>query len=152
VIGVLRFTFLLALAVWIGEVVFFSFGVAPALFQTLGPVAAGAAVGVIFPRYYAFGMASGALALVTAAVLAWRAASGWWWRLATLGIAIGLGATVYAGTVVHARARQAREGAAPSSPPSEEFARAHRLAVTLNGVALLGSIAALACSAAALRD
>ena len=150
--GVLRFTFLLGLAVWVGAIVFFSFGVAPALFQTLGPLAAGAAVGVVFPRYYGFGMASGALALLSAVALAWRGGGGRRWRLASLAIAIGLAATVYAGTVVHARARQARETMTPGGPPSEEFARAHRLAVRLNGVALLGSLTALACAAAALRD
>lgn len=149
----LRFVYLLALAVWVGEVVFFSFGVAPTLFRHLGPAAAGEAVGAVFPRYYALGMASGGVALAGALALGRGAVAPGWWRLAALAIAIGLAATVWAGVVVHPQARRARPPAAADelAPPSEEFRRAHGLAVGLNGVALLGGLAGLACSAAALR-
>jgi hypothetical protein len=149
----LRFIYLLALAVWIGEVVFFSFGVAPTLFRQLGPVAAGEAVGAVFPRYYAMGMACAGVALVGALALGRGAAAAGRWRIAALAIAIGLAATVWAGLVVQPRARRARPAAIAGefAPPSEEFRRAHSLAVTLNVVALLGGLVGLACSASALR-
>jgi hypothetical protein len=74
---------------------------------------------------------------------AWRPAGG------------GLAALVWAGTVVHPRAQQLRAtvhaaGGTPGDDPA--FQRAHRLAVTLNGVALLTGVVGLGLSAAALRQ
>lgn len=149
----LRFVYLLALAIWVGEVVFFSFGVAPNLFRQLGPAAAGEAVGAVFPAYYAIGMASAGVALGGALALGRAAAAPRRWRIAALAIAIGLAATVWAGVVVQPRARRARPPAVAGelAPPSEEFRRAHGLAVVLNVVALVAGLAGLACSASALR-
>jgi uncharacterized membrane protein len=50
---VLKFLYLAALVVWLGEVVFFSFVAAPAAFRTLPTPEAGRVVGAIFPLYYA---------------------------------------------------------------------------------------------------
>jgi hypothetical protein len=149
----LRFVYLLALAVWVGEVVFFSFGVAPNLFRQLGPAAAGEAVGAVFPAYYAIGMVSAGVALVGALALGRSAAAPGRWRIAALALALGLVATVWAGMVVQPRARRARPPAVAGelAPPSEEFRRAHNLAVGLNLVALLGGLAGLAFSSSALR-
>jgi asparagine N-glycosylation enzyme membrane subunit Stt3 len=55
-----------ALGSWLGSILFFSFVGAPALFQSLEEDRAGAAVNVLFPRYYVFGLG---MAVLT--VLAW---------------------------------------------------------------------------------
>ena len=54
---------LAAVAVWLGAMGFFAFIVAPAAFATLDREAAGRFVSVIFPRYYAVGLALGLVAL-----------------------------------------------------------------------------------------
>jgi len=153
--GFLRFLYLLALAVWVGEIVFFSFVVAPAVFRTLDPSRAGAVVGAIFPRYYALGTAAGAVALACGLVLARRGGAGGWWTGTLVALGIGLAATLWAGRVVHPRAQQLRvaleaHGEAPSA--DEGFRRAHRAAVMLNGAALLAGVVGLGLSAAALRQ
>jgi hypothetical protein len=112
-------------------------------------------VGVIFPRYYALGGGAGAVALVTALVLARSAAFARWWTGAALAIAVGLAATTWAGVVVHPEAQRVRaaaeaRGEAPSSV--DAFRRAHGLAMILNSIALLGGVVGLGLSAAALRQ
>jgi Domain of unknown function (DUF4149) len=152
---VLRLCYLLGLSVWIGEVIFFSFVVAPALFSVLGPAPAGDVVSVIFPRYYALGMGAATLTLASALALGRRATLPRLWTAASAVLALGLVATVIAGTIVHPRAQQLRAaahaaGQAPAD--SEPFQRAHRLAVGLNGAALLAAVIGLGLSAAALHE
>ena len=55
--------YLLALAAWIGAILFFSFGVAPIIFKVLAPEQAAKFVRALFPRYYAWGATCGAIAL-----------------------------------------------------------------------------------------
>jgi uncharacterized membrane protein len=155
VIGLVRFVYLLALGIWIGEIAFFSFVVAPATFGVLAPDRAGALVGAIFPRYYALGGVAAATALGCGVVLGRRAAAPGWWTAAALCVGLGLAATLWAGTVVHPRAQRLRlalqdAGTAPATNP--DFQRAHRTAVVLNGAALLAGVAGLGLSAAALRQ
>jgi hypothetical protein len=155
VIGLVRFVYLLALAVWVGEIVFFSFVVAPALFAVLGGPRAGAVVGAILPRYYTLGAVAGAVAIACAFVLARRAMAAGWWTAAIVALALGLGATLWAGGVVHPRAQRLRvaleaRGEMPSA--DQAFARAHRTAVALNGAALLAGLVGLGLSAAGLRQ
>ena len=83
--GFVTWLYLMALIVWVGEVVFFSFVVAPAVFRTFPPpaVEAGRVIGAIFPTYYRIGYACGAVLLVTTLVLlatADRRARGWAWQ------------------------------------------------------------------------
>ena len=149
----LRFVYLLALVIWIGEVVFFSFVVAPAVFGVLGPARAGDVVAVIFPRYYALGMGAAGVALVAAWLIRSSAAPRRAWMGAVVALGLGFAVTVWAGAVVYPRARglRAARQAAGVETPAVEFERAHREAVVLNGSALLCGLAALAFSAAALR-
>ena len=154
-IGLVRFLYLLALALWVGEIVCFSFVVAPAVFGVLGPARAGDVVGAIFPRYYALGTAAGAVALACALVLARRAPATGPWAGAVLALALGLAATLWAGRVVHPRAQRLRDalqarGEAPAG--DQAFRRAHRTAVALNGVTLLAGLVGLGLSAGALRQ
>jgi uncharacterized membrane protein len=155
VTALLRFVHLLALGLWIGEIVFFSFVVAPALFQTLDPTAAGQVVSVIFPRYYLLGIAAGAAALATGVVLARSAGGSRWWLATLAAVALGLASMAWAGWVVQPEAhrlRAAMQAAGESSPEAAAFKRLHARAVTLNVVALAAALAALAASGRALRS
>jgi hypothetical protein len=152
---IVRFLHLLTLGYGVGAIVFFSFVVAPTVFTVLGREQAGDVVAVIFPRYYQLGIGAAAIALVTAIALRARGSTRGAWTGSCVALAIGLAATLWAGAVVEPRARELRVAmhtAAPGTDVAEEFAHAHRLAVTLNGIALLAGLTALGCSAAALRS
>jgi uncharacterized membrane protein len=150
----LRWLYLLALIVWVGEVVFFSFVVAPAMFRTFPTAEAGRAVGAVFPLYYRLGYVCGAVLLLTSVFLLSSAMSRAWWGVGTGLTAIMLAATLYAGVIIQPRASELRPQIHdPTAPPAakEEFDRLHRLAVQLNGVVLLGGVAITIITAAALR-
>jgi hypothetical protein len=55
--------YLAALSAWIGGAIFFTFGIAPILFKTVGVESALALIRAIYPRYYVGAAISGALAL-----------------------------------------------------------------------------------------
>src|SRR5512134_783875 len=92
------FVHLMALAAWVGETIFFSFVVAPALFGSLPSAQAGATVGLIFPGYYLLGYVCGVL-LVTTSLLIWRRSrpGGGRWLAAAAVAAVSLLACLYAG-------------------------------------------------------
>lgn len=149
-----RWLYLLALIVWVGEVVFFSFGVAPAIFRTLPTADAGRAVGAVFPIYYRLGYVCGGVLLLTSLFLLAGAASRLWWGVTAGLAAVMLAATLYAGLVVQPRATELRpqlhDAAAPPTA-KEEFDRLHRLAVQLNGVVLVGGMFVSIITARMLR-
>jgi hypothetical protein len=150
----LRLIYLLALALWVGEIVFFSFVVAPAVFRVLGIGGAGEVVGAIFPGYYALGMGAAAVAFACGLMLRAGAGTRAAWTGAVVAIGVGLAATVWAGAMVHPRAQRLRvamHAAGEESPAGAAFRRAHQQAVALNGVALLAGLAGLGFTAAAVR-
>ncbi len=55
--------YVIALTAWVGSILFFSFGVAPMIFNVLGAEAGGKFVRALFPRYYLWGVTSCAVAL-----------------------------------------------------------------------------------------
>ena len=149
-----RWLYLAALVVWVGEIVFFSFVVAPAVFRTFPTEEAGRAVGAIFPTYYRLGYVCGVILVGAGLYLLAAASMRFWWGVSCGIAAAMLAATLYAGVVIQPRAAalrpQIHAAAAPASV-QEEFARLHRLAVVLNGAVLLGGIAVSVITAAALR-
>jgi uncharacterized membrane protein len=150
----IKWLHLLALIVWVGEVVFFSFVVAPAMFGTFPAVEAGRAVGAVLPLYYRLGYVCGAVLVLTSALLGRGAAARTWWGVNAGLAAIMLATTLYAGVVLLPRASALRSQIHdPTAPPAakEEFDRLHHLAVQLNGAVLLGGIAVSLITAAALR-
>jgi len=154
VIALVRFLYLLALGLWIGEIAVFSFLVAPAVFRTLGPAVAGDAIAAIFPGYYALGTAAAAAAVGLGLVLRSTSNRTGWWTAAVVVVALGLAAILWAGTVVQPRARQLRvamHAAGEDSPAAAEFRRLHGRAVALNGAALVAGLVGLGLSAAGLR-
>jgi len=153
--GVLRYAYLLVLGVWLGTIVCFSFVVAPVAFRAFGPMQAGEVVGAVLGPYYRLGRIAGVLAVVGALLLGRGATARRPWQAAAAAHAIGLAATLWAGTVVFPATQRLRaalhaEGTAPASNP--EFARLHRRAVGLNGVALIAGLVGLGCASAALRE
>jgi hypothetical protein len=153
--GVLRFVHLLAVGLWLGEIVFFSFVGAPAIFQVLERARAGDLTSVIFPRYYTLGLVAGAVGTASALALAARAGAPGLWRAAALALALGVVMTGVAGWGLTPRARALRPAlltAAPDDPVHAEFARIHRAAVGLNAGTLLVALVGLGCAAAALRE
>jgi len=153
--GALRFVYLLAVVVWVGAIVCFSFVVAPTLFRTFSAAQAGAVVGAVLVPYYRLGRGAGMLALLGALLLGRGAVAPARWRAAACAHALGLAATVWAGSVVYPETQRVRaaleaEGTAPTS--SAEFDRLHRRAVGLNGVALVAGVLGLGLAAAALRE
>jgi uncharacterized membrane protein len=151
---VARWFYLMALIVWVGEVVFFSFVVAPSLFGVFSKVDAGRAVGAILPTYYRLGYGCGVVLLVMGAILTATATERAWWSVSTGLAAVMLAATLYAGVVIQPRAAALRPQIHDPSAPAavkEEFDRLHRIAVQLNGAVLLAGIAVSIITAAALR-
>ena len=77
------------------------------------------------------------------------------WAGVVLSLVLGLGATLWAATVVFPRAQRLRatlqaSGEAPGD--NAEFQQAHRVAVLLNATALLAGVAGLGMAAAALPE
>jgi uncharacterized membrane protein len=146
---------LLALAVWLGETVFFGVVVAPALFGGLEREQAGAITALIFPGYYAVGYVCGVVLVVTGLALWHRSRpGGGLWLAAAAVAAVMLAACLFSGLVVlpDADALRARlhDPAAPDSV-REQFDALHRLAVRLNGAVLIGGLALAGLIAARLN-
>ena len=150
----IKWLYLIALIVWVGEVVFFSFVVAPAMFRTFPTADAGRAVGAVFPTYYRVGYVCGALLLLTNLFLLGSATARAWWGVNAALAAVMLAATLYAGFVIQPRAAELRPQIHDPAPPpgaKEEFDRLHRLAVQLNGAVLVCGAVASVITARALR-
>ncbi len=150
----LRWLYLAALIVWIGEIVFFSFIVAPAIFRTFQPVDAGRAVGAVFPLYYRLGYFCGGTLLLTSVFLLGGAAARGLWSVNAGLAAVMLAATLYAGIVIQPRAAELRPQLHDATAPptvKEEFDRLHRVAVQLNGAVLVCGIVVSVITATALR-
>jgi uncharacterized membrane protein len=152
--AVIKWLYLTALIVWVGEVVFLSFVVAPSLFRALPTPEAGSAVSAIFPIYYRVGYVCGAVLVFTSlALLAGASARAGWIVTSLLAVAM-LSATLYAGVVIQPRAGALRplihEATAPESV-KHEFSRLHRMAVQLNGAVLVCGVVVSMITATALR-
>lgn len=135
---------LLALAVWVGETVFFSFVIAPVLFGNLPAEQAGMTVGLIFPDYYLLGYGCGVVLLVSAVFL-WRRSrpAGGRWLAAAVVAGLSLAACLYAGVAIQPRASALRpqlHDAQVAPAVRAEFDALHRRAVQLNGAVLFGGL------------
>ena len=154
-IAVAKWLHLVALAVWLGSIVFFSFAVAPLVFSVLPRADAGRVVSAIFPTYYFIGYGCGVALLLTALLLRATATSAVRsWSIVTGVTALTLAVTLYAGLVVQPRAHALRaslQEAAEGSPIKAEFDNLHRRAVQLNGSALIGVLILSGLTAARLR-
>jgi len=158
VLGLVKWLYLLALGVWLGAIVFFSFVGAPAVFRAFPEgerALAGRVIGGIFPGYYRLGYGCGAVLVVTSVAL-WVVSreSSLTWGASALLAAIMLSASLYAGMAIQPRASELRPRLHEpeiAAEAKDEFDRLHRLAVQLNVVSLVGALAMTALAATKLR-
>jgi uncharacterized membrane protein len=153
-LSLVKWLYLMALIIWLGEVIFFSFVAAPSIFTTFPTPEAGRAVGAIFPTYYRIGYWCGIILLIGAVVLAATAVTRGWWAV-NIGLgAVMLAVTLYAGIIIQPRvAALSPQIHTPTATAAvkDEFSRLHRLAVVLNGVVLVCGVAVSAITAASMR-
>lgn len=147
----LRFVHLLALAVWIGGIVFFSFFTAPALFSALPRAMAGRVTAALFPRYYLMGGVCGVVALLTS-LSQWPPAPPRDRRrlVEIVLLIVMLSMTLYAGLGIlpetsSLRPRLRAGAASPGGDAAQRrFDVLHRRSVVVNGLVLLCGLGALA--------
>ncbi len=126
---------LLALVVWIGSIIFFSFVVAPTVFRVLSPPDAGRVVRAVFPKYYLVGIVCGVIAI--GAFLIMSSSHSVWASIAVAQIvllAVMVGINIYARQSLTPRINVARDA---GDGEKARFDRLHRQSVMLNGMVLL---------------
>lgn len=126
----------LALGIWLGTIVFFSFVAAPRTFAVLSRDRAGDVVNDIFPRYYRPGVLLGMTAVIAAGVglVVWRST-----MLGVVAVVtgVGVGLAAYSAWVLIPEMEAAGEDA---------FETYHRRSVVLNGITLLAVAVAFLAS------
>ena len=145
--------YLIAIACWLGGIVFFSFFTTRIVFASLPRPEAGVAIRALFPQYYMLGYIAGTISLVLAIYITAVRTPRLWWGFTTLTLAIALGLTFYAGTVIRPRVEAIRgvtEEANPDPIRKAEFDKLHRMSVILNGAVLLLNLAAVVGTSGAL--
>lgn len=147
--------YLVAIACWLGGIVFFSFFTTRIVFASLPRAEAGVAIRALFPQYYMLGYIAGTVSLVLAIYFTAVRTPRLWWGSTTLALAIALGMTFYAGTVIRPRVEAIRavtEEANPDPVRKAEFDKLHRMSVILNGAVLLLNLAAIVGTSGALTS
>lgn len=147
--------YLVAIACWLGGIVFFSFFTTRIVFASLPRAEASQAIRALFPQYYMLGYIAGTVSLVLAIYITAVRTPRLWWGSTTLALAIALGLTFYAGTVIRPRVEATRtvtEEANPDPVRKAEFDKLHRMSVILNGAVLLLNLAAIVGTSGALTS
>jgi len=157
-LGVVKWAYFLALGIWLGTIVFFSFFGAPGIFGAFPEsqrAEAGRIVGVLFQGYYRIGYVCGAVLLVTGIILlAVRGGGMSIWAASAILAALMFSANLYAGMSIQPRAHELRPQLhAPAASPEvkREFDRLHRRAVQLNVLVLLDAVVLTALAATRLQ-
>jgi uncharacterized membrane protein len=134
--------YVIALAAWVGAILFFSFAVAPLTSRVLGPEIGGKFVRAIFPRYYAWGAIAGAVALpaYVAVPLCYPEYRGPMIGLQAMLILGCILVMLYAGNSLTPSINAARD----AGPESQvRFDRLRRRSVQLNALVLVAGIGLL---------
>lgn len=140
---VLRFIYLLSIALWIGGMAFFSFLAAPSIFKVLPREEAGNVVTAIFPKYYWQGIICGVIALGASCALGMRERWNILLIVRTILIGVMVVGVLYAVVIlqpkIHAVKAQITsfESLAPTDPVRLEFARLHGRSFSVNAAVLL---------------
>lgn len=132
----LRIVIDVALGVWLGAMLFFSFVVAPRVFTVLED-RAGDVVRDLFPRYYNVGVGLGLVAFSAGVLLGLVGGFGFRLGLLFFFVAVPIAISAYARWVLLARMAGADE---------EDFSASHRRSVVMNGLAMVSVLAALVVS------
>ena len=141
-ISFLRYLLLLALVLWIGGIVFFSFIASPSVFKILPREQAGQVVGDIFPKYHLLGYTSCLIALGCLVGLRQLGAVQSV-RAAMIVLVLMGGTQVTMGLVIGPKVIEARDAvkAAPAGPEKERlekrFRGFHGVSMILNLVLLI---------------
>ena len=131
-----------AVGVWLGTVVFFSFVVAPRVFDVLERDRAGDVVNRIFPTYYVFGTALGLVGVAAGAARLYTEGFGVWVAAYSAAVTVAVVVAVFSSLYLVPRIRgndRSRE-----DPDMDAFERYHGASVRLNAVMLVALAAALA--------
>ena len=133
-LGVFDSVYVIALTAWVGSILFFSFGVAPIVFQVLDEKSGGKFLRGLFPRYYLWGALASAVALpaYVAGPLCYQEFRGPMVGVQAMVILAGILSMLYGGNSLTPAINQARD-AGPRGPASE-FDQLHRRAVRLNSL------------------
>jgi uncharacterized membrane protein len=140
---VLRFIYLLSIALWIGGIAFFSFMAAPSIFKVLPREEAGRVVNDIFPKYYWQGLVCGAIALVTSVALGIRDRWTMLLIVRTMTIGVMVIGILYAVVILQPKIQAVKaqttafESLAPTDPLRLEFGRLHGRSFSVNAAVLL---------------
>jgi len=144
-----KYIHLLALVIWIGSIVFFSFIGAPSIFQTVDKKTAGDVVGAIFPKYYLLGYICSLVSLATLGYLGYKAGFGQPVKTGLAILAIMGTITFYSGLAigpkVHSVKYQIRgeTDEAKLAPLRKQFGKLHGVSMILNLTVLLLGLALL---------
>ncbi len=135
-LGVFDSVYVVALTAWVGSILFFSFGVAPIVFQVLDEQAGGKFLRGLFPRYYLWGAIASAVALpaYVAGPLCYQEFRGPAVGVQAILIIAGILSMLYGGNSLTPAINQARDA---GSAGALQFERLHRRAVYLNSVVLV---------------
>jgi hypothetical protein len=131
----------LALAFWVGGVALFTFVLTPILFKTQPRDLAGKIVGVLFPGYFRWGLACGAVALVCLLVQRGRH-----FLPALALLVLMLAATSYQALVIEPKAAALKEQigsfetTSKEDPLRKEFSRLHAVSAVCNIVVFAGGV------------
>jgi uncharacterized membrane protein len=137
----LQWFYILALALWVGGMVFFSFLTTPVIFSTLPKEMAGQVLAALFPRYYQLGYLCGGILLAMTLIEALLVRHLPLIRLLFIGLMVGM--TLYAGMALRPQIhdlkveiRTVEEASPRGGELKKQFSRAHRLSVILNMIVL----------------
>jgi hypothetical protein len=131
----------LALAFWVGGVALFTFVLTPILFKTQPRDLAGKIVGVLFPGYFRWGLACGAIALVCLLLQRGRH-----FLPALALLVLMLAATSYQALVIEPKAAALKEQigsfetTSKEDPLRKEFSRLHAVSAVCNIVVFAGGV------------
>jgi uncharacterized membrane protein len=140
---VLRFIYLLSIALWIGGIAFFSFLAAPSIFKVLPRQEAGQVVSDIFPKYYWQGIVCGAIALATSVALGMRERWNILLIVRTITIGVMVIGVLYSVVVLQPKIQAVKAqitslaSLAPTDPLRLEFGRLHGRSFSVNAAVLL---------------
>ena len=140
---VLRFIYLLSIALWIGGMAFFSFLAAPSIFHVLPREEAGKVVTDIFAKYYWQGIICGAVALATSVVLGMRERWNILLIVRTVTIVVMLIGVLYSVAILQPKIQAVKaqvtslESLSPTDPLRLEFGRLHGRSFSVNAAVLL---------------
>jgi uncharacterized membrane protein len=154
---VLRFIYLLSIALWVGGMAFFSFIAAPSIFKVLPREEAGKVVTEIFPRYYWQGIICGAIALLTSVALGVRERWNMLLIVRTIMIAVMLVGLLYSMVILQPKIQAVKaqvtsfDSLSPSDPLRLQFGRLHGRSFSVNAAVLLLGVIVLFITAFTMK-